>query len=241
MLILPESLVKDARGMTRRKEREESSIACVPARFTHHFISFHSPMNTVQEDNSGTHCTLGIAQFQVKQLSGQVSQSQHRFRVSAHDTIDDFHWQLLESGLEVLQELRPHSVLLSALNLYVIHKTYLSYQTISCRLLSASFSAQFTSDHERGTNTTSTRTCAASLHEAALPPELDDNSLNSHILFPTSSRSIRSAWCTTLALQATRVASRTSSGTPVSTGGTGLAMAVSRMSRQTCKRKRFCS
>ena len=99
MLILPESLVKDARGMTRRKEREESSIACVPARFTHHFISFHSPMNTVQEDNSGTHCTLGMAQFQVKQLSGQVSQSQHRFRVSAHDTIDDFHWQLLETGI----------------------------------------------------------------------------------------------------------------------------------------------
>lgn len=31
MLILPESLVKDARGMTRKKEREESSIACVPA------------------------------------------------------------------------------------------------------------------------------------------------------------------------------------------------------------------
>ena len=68
---------------------------------------------------------------------------------------------------------------------------------------------------------------------AASPPELEDDSLNSLILFPTRSRSILSAWCTTLALQATREASRTSSGTPASMGGTGLEKAVSTMARQT--------
>ena len=186
-----------------RRERKAASHACLPDSL---IISFHFTLRWTLFKKT----ILGhIAHWELPSFRSNNSpakflnlntDSEYLLMTPLTTSTGSF-WKL-ESGLEVLQELRPHSVHLSALNLYVIHKTYLSYQTISCRLLSASFSAQFTSDHERGTNTTSTRTCAASLHEAALPPELDDNSLNSHILFPTSSRSIRSAWCTTLALHA---------------------------------------
>ena len=62
-------------------------------------------------------CTLWIVQFEVKQFSDQVSQSRHRLRVSALDSFDNFHRQLLESSLKILQELRPRSVQLFAPNL----------------------------------------------------------------------------------------------------------------------------